>query len=249
MEEEKGGEVKPVEDNDANDRQYATAEELEQVSSIERYVAWFNWHVREIMPYYKGEVMRLHSITSDEYESSTLEGDRSIYLPQPNPMFEPTHYDERVAHALGLNYQELQDKFKQGELEHKMAGCAVQATTTVGVMKTQTLCFRPIGKNRASTHSVRSSRREHVCHSSSFSKYHKEMLAHYKELLECKNGQVSIHPRFNKLITLCCSTNPVRYKTFRQAMKGFSTRTLSNRLNELEKNRIVERQRYNEIPP
>ena len=73
-----------------------------------------------------------------------------------------------------------------------------------------------------------------------FSKYHKEMLAHYKELLEYKNGQVSIHPRFNKLITLCCSTNPVRYKTFRQAMKGFSTRTLSNRLNELEKNRIVE---------
>jgi DNA-binding HxlR family transcriptional regulator len=32
-------------------------------------------------------------------------------------------------------------------------------------------------------------------------------------------------------------------------MKGFCTRTLSNRLNELEKNRIVERQRYNEIPP
>jgi hypothetical protein len=38
-------------------------------------------------------------------------------------MFEPTHYDERVAHALGLNYQELQDKFKQGELEYKIAGC------------------------------------------------------------------------------------------------------------------------------
>ena len=38
-------------------------------------------------------------------------------------MFEPTHYDERVAHALGLDYQELQDKFKQGELEHKRAGC------------------------------------------------------------------------------------------------------------------------------
>ncbi len=75
------------------------------------------------MPYYKAEVMRLHSITSDEYDSRTLEGDRSIYLPQPNPMFEPTHYDERVAHALGLNYQELQDKFKHGELEHKRAGC------------------------------------------------------------------------------------------------------------------------------
>ena len=67
--------------------------------------------------------MRLHSITSDEYDSRTLEGVRSIYLPQPNPMFEPTHYDERVAHALGLDYQELQDKFKQGELEHKIAGC------------------------------------------------------------------------------------------------------------------------------
>jgi DNA-binding HxlR family transcriptional regulator len=32
-------------------------------------------------------------------------------------------------------------------------------------------------------------------------------------------------------------------------MKGFSTRTLSNRLKELEKNGILERQRYNEIPP
>ena len=58
-----------------------------------------------------------------EYDSRTLEGDRSIYLPQPNPMFEPTHYDERVAHALGLDYQELQNKFKQGELEHRRAGC------------------------------------------------------------------------------------------------------------------------------
>ena len=58
-----------------------------------------------------------------------------------------------------------------------------------------------------------------------------------------KRGTVEI------LIPLCCSTDPVRYKTFRQTMKGFSTRTLSNRLNELEKNRIVERQRYNEIPP
>jgi DNA-binding HxlR family transcriptional regulator len=37
------------------------------------------------------------------------------------------------------------------------------------------------------------------------------------------------------IMSLCCSTNPVRYKAFRQAMKGFSTRTLSNRLNELER--------------
>ena len=62
-------------------------------------------------------------------------------------MFEPTRYDERVAHALGLNYQELQDKFKQGELEHKRAGCDGAGATTVGVMKTQTLCFRPSGKS------------------------------------------------------------------------------------------------------
>lgn len=34
-----------------------------------------------------------------------------------------------------------------------------------------------------------------------FAKYHKEMLAHTKEMLEYKNGQVAIHPKFNKLIT------------------------------------------------
>jgi DNA-binding HxlR family transcriptional regulator len=51
------------------------------------------------------------------------------------------------------------------------------------------------------------------------------------------------------LIPLCCTTNPVRHKQFRQTMKGFSTRTLSNRLKELEKSGILERQRYNEIPP
>jgi DNA-binding HxlR family transcriptional regulator len=51
------------------------------------------------------------------------------------------------------------------------------------------------------------------------------------------------------LIQLCCTTNPVRHKHFRQVMKGFSSRTLSIRLKELEKNGILERQRYNEIPP
>jgi DNA-binding HxlR family transcriptional regulator len=51
------------------------------------------------------------------------------------------------------------------------------------------------------------------------------------------------------LIPLCCTTNPVRHKQFKQTMKGFSTRTLSNRLKELEKSGILERQRYNEIPP
>ena len=51
------------------------------------------------------------------------------------------------------------------------------------------------------------------------------------------------------LIPLCCTTNPVRHKQFRQALKGFSTRTLSIRLKELEKGGILEKHRYNEIPP
>ena len=65
----------------------------------------------------------------------------------------------------------------------------VQAATTVGEMKTQTLCFRPIGKNRASTHSP-------FVIPVPFSKYHQEMLAHCSS-----NGYMSINPRFNKLIT------------------------------------------------
>ena len=51
------------------------------------------------------------------------------------------------------------------------------------------------------------------------------------------------------LIPLCCTTDPVRHKHFRQVIKGFSSRTLSIRLKELEKSGILERQRYNEIPP
>ena len=51
------------------------------------------------------------------------------------------------------------------------------------------------------------------------------------------------------LIPLCCTTDPVRHKEFRHALKGFSTRTLSIRLKELEKGGILERHRYNEIPP
>jgi hypothetical protein len=34
-----------------------------------------------------------------------------------------------------------------------------------------------------------------------FSMEYKNMLAHRKEMLEYHNGQVAIHPRFNKLIT------------------------------------------------
>src|SRR5687767_7269941 len=54
---------------------------------------------------------------------------------------------------------------------------------------------------------------------------------------------------FEMLIPLCCTTNPVRYKQFRELMKGFSSKTLARRLKELERDGILERQSYNEIPP
>lgn len=54
---------------------------------------------------------------------------------------------------------------------------------------------------------------------------------------------------FEMLIPLCCTTNPVRYKQFRELMKGFSSKTLARRLKELEKDGILERKAYNEIPP
>jgi DNA-binding HxlR family transcriptional regulator len=51
------------------------------------------------------------------------------------------------------------------------------------------------------------------------------------------------------LIPLCCSTEPVRYKQFRKALKGISSKTLASRLKELEKSGILERHSYSEIPP
>ena len=51
------------------------------------------------------------------------------------------------------------------------------------------------------------------------------------------------------LIPLCCTTDPVRYLKFRNSMKGFSSKTLAIRLKELEKNGILHRQAFNEIPP
>jgi DNA-binding HxlR family transcriptional regulator len=51
------------------------------------------------------------------------------------------------------------------------------------------------------------------------------------------------------LIPLCCTTDPVRYIRFRRAMKGFSSKTLAVRLKELQKNKILERRSFNEIPP
>src|ERR687885_78497 len=51
------------------------------------------------------------------------------------------------------------------------------------------------------------------------------------------------------LIPLCCTTDSVRYKQFRQTLKGVSSKTLAARLKELEKAGILERRSYNEIPP
>jgi DNA-binding HxlR family transcriptional regulator len=51
------------------------------------------------------------------------------------------------------------------------------------------------------------------------------------------------------LIPLCCTTNPVRHMKFRQTLKGFSSKTLANRLKELEMGGILERRAYHEIPP
>lgn len=51
------------------------------------------------------------------------------------------------------------------------------------------------------------------------------------------------------LIPLCCTTKPVRHKQFKDTLKGFSSKTLATRLKELEKNGILERRSYNEIPP
>ena len=105
----------------SNSVSYATAEELEQMTDSERFEAWFNWRVQRILPIYKKEVMRHHQLSEEEYNRRVVEGDQSIYLPQPNPRFEPTWYDERVAHILNLSYQELQDKFKRGELKQLIA--------------------------------------------------------------------------------------------------------------------------------
>jgi hypothetical protein len=89
---------------------------------LEIYADKFNWTVAYILPYYKAEVMRVHNISSEEYDRRTMLADQSIYLPQPNRKFKPTLYSERIAHILGLDYQRLQDKFKRGELENWIAG-------------------------------------------------------------------------------------------------------------------------------
>ena len=79
-----------------------------------------------------------------------------------------------------------------------------------------------------------------------FNGYDAELLMNETEKLReliTKRGTLEI------LIPLCCTTDPVRYIKFRRSMKGFSSKTLAIRLKQLEKNGILERKAYNEIPP
>lgn len=103
---------------------YARSKILDKMSREEEdrlHEYRFNWYVKNILPYYKQEVCRVHNISSEEYDRRTLNADESIYLPQPNPKFESTWYSERVAHVLGLDYKGFQDKVRKGELEDKIA--------------------------------------------------------------------------------------------------------------------------------
>ena len=51
------------------------------------------------------------------------------------------------------------------------------------------------------------------------------------------------------LFPLCCTTEPVRHKQFKESLKGISSKTLSTRLSELVSEEILERQTFAEVPP
>ena len=51
------------------------------------------------------------------------------------------------------------------------------------------------------------------------------------------------------LFPLCCTTEPVRHKHFKESLKGISSKTLSTRLSELVSEGILERQTFAEVPP
>jgi DNA-binding HxlR family transcriptional regulator len=50
------------------------------------------------------------------------------------------------------------------------------------------------------------------------------------------------------LLPLCCSTDSIRYLKFKKTMQAFSRKTLAIRLKELERNGILHRQAFSEIP-
>jgi len=51
------------------------------------------------------------------------------------------------------------------------------------------------------------------------------------------------------LFPLCCTTEPVRHKQFKESLKGISSKTLSTRLSELVSEGILERETFAEVPP
>ena len=51
------------------------------------------------------------------------------------------------------------------------------------------------------------------------------------------------------LCTFCCSQKSVRFNELAKLFNHISTKTLTTRLRELEKERILTRTSYNEIPP
>ena len=51
------------------------------------------------------------------------------------------------------------------------------------------------------------------------------------------------------LCTFCCSQKSVRFNELAKLFSHISTKTLTSRLRELEKEKILKRTSYNEIPP
>ena len=51
------------------------------------------------------------------------------------------------------------------------------------------------------------------------------------------------------LCTFCCSQKKVRFNELAKLFNHISTKTLTSRLRELEKEKILTRTSYNEIPP
>jgi DNA-binding HxlR family transcriptional regulator len=51
------------------------------------------------------------------------------------------------------------------------------------------------------------------------------------------------------LFPLCCTTQPVRHKQFKESLKGISSKTLSTRLSELVSEGILKRETFAEVPP
>ncbi len=74
-------------------------------------------------------------------------------------------------------------------------------------------------------------------------------------LVKCiTNGEailkmLSSHGAIEILCTFCCSQKKLRFKELNNQLKHVSTKTLTSRLKELEKEGILTRTAYNEIPP